>query len=387
MSTSPADPTSEWARLVDLIERVMAADDLLPQVIAGVRTIIAEVASLPVSDMTGHTRALLTAAGRALAARRGPTEAELAFVEQLAITRARQGIPIEVVLSAIRVSERAIWSRARELAEADGVSARLLLDARELYDDWAEAVRSRLIQAHRDAPRQDSGTPWDRDVEVMRRLLEGGSAATLAAAETGFPSGGGLWVLVTRSGDSESTRALRRLLDGRGTSLAAQLGDTLVGVLSRRPVVPAASQTSPGSTVVGLAGPAVAEEVGAAYRLAVSTVPTAEALGRAGVVHVSEVAGIVALRSRTDLAAVLVTQHRDAYADLGPSAVPVARTVRAWLEADRDTSATARSLFVHDNTVRNRVQRFTQATGIDPMSTFGALDAWWLCVSWLAEDA
>lgn len=136
----------DWPAVVDLIEQVCAEEDLMSASVAGVRTTVREVAALSPADIAGHTRALLAAATRALAAGRGPTEAELSFVEDLAVARARQGVPIEAVLRAIHVAERAIWSRARELA-ADRVRADLLLDVRELYDDWAEAVRTRLITA------------------------------------------------------------------------------------------------------------------------------------------------------------------------------------------------------------------------------------------------
>jgi hypothetical protein len=199
----------DWEAIVDLIERVLADDDLLPAVVAAVRSHVEESATLPVSDITGHTRVLLTAAGRAVAGRRAPTEAELTVVEQLAVNRSRQGIPIDVVLGSVRISERAIWARTRELAEAAEIAADSLLDARELYDDWADAVRTRLIRAHREAPRTRDA--WDRDAEAVRRLLEGGSVAALTAAERGFATGAGLWVLVTRSGDTASAAAVRRV--------------------------------------------------------------------------------------------------------------------------------------------------------------------------------
>ncbi|MET8518774.1 helix-turn-helix domain-containing protein [Nocardioides sp. NPDC004968] len=370
----------DWEAIVDLIERVLADDDLLPAVVAAVRSHVEESATLPVSDITGHTRVLLTAAGRAVAGRRAPTEAELTVVEQLAVNRSRQGIPIDVVLGSVRISERAIWARTRELAQAAGITADSLLDARELYDDWADAVRTRLIRAHRDAPRTHDA--WDRDAESMRRLLEGGSVAALTAAERGFAAGAGLWVLVTRPGDTVSTAAVRRLTDGSGVSLAAAVGDTLVAVVPGPPVF------RPGGTrpVVGIAGPVAAEELGVAHRLAVAAVPAAEATGLSGAVHIGDVAPAAALISRPDLAEALALRHRTAHLELGAAAEAVARTVRAWLEADRDAAAVARILFVHENTVRNRVQRFATVTGIDPHRTFGAISAWWLCQAWTADS-
>lgn len=360
-----------WDSVVDLIERVVGEDDLLPSVVTGVRTTVREVAGLAPADIAGHTRALLAAATRALAAGRGPTEAELSFVAELGDTRARQGVPIEAVLGAIHVAERAIWSRAREAAAEAGIETRLLLDVRELYDDWAEAVRARLIRAHRaaDTGRREAD---DRNLTILRRLLEGGSAAAPAAAEAGLPVTGGLWVLVARPGDAALEQALR----DRPQGLTGHLDGLLVGVLPQAPGTRAGA-------AAGLAGPAEPEELGAARRLALCALTAAESTGRTGVVHVADVAVLAAVADRADLSAVLTERHRPAWAALGSHAEPVALAVRAWLEAGREVAAAAERLFVHPNTVRNRVQRFAEVTGIDPYDTFGALNAWWLCRAWL----
>ncbi|MEV4282909.1 helix-turn-helix domain-containing protein [Actinoplanes xinjiangensis] len=360
----------DWTAVVDLIERVMGDEDLLPSVISGVRATVREVAVLPPSDIAGHTRALLTAATRALADRRGPTEAELSFVEELGVTRARQGVPIEAVLGAIHVAERAIWARAREVGRAEGVSAERLLDARELYDDWADAVRGRLISAHRATKTPADPRAGSRDAAILRRLLQGGSAAALAVAEAGLPADDGLWVLVARPGFDE--RALRE----QPPVVCTVVGDLFVGVLSRAPSVPATA---------GLAGPAAPDEMAPVQRLALAALITAESTGRTGVVHIADVAWQAALTARADLAAALLDRHRHAWANLGPNAEPVAHAVLAWLESDRDVTVAGGRLFVHPNTVRNRVRRFTEVTGIDPAGTFGAVNAWWLCRTWLRE--
>lgn len=382
MSKETRRENADWSAVIDLIERVMAEDDLLPHVVAGVRATVSEVAVLPVADVATHTRALLTAATRALAARRGPNEAELAFVAELAETRARQGIPIEAVLGAIHMAGRAIWARARELAADEGIGEGQLLDARELYDDWSETVRSRLIRADRDARSQRVDRRRDRQSELVRRLIDGGSAASLAAAEAGFGDST-LWVLVARLGEERAEEALRRILERDPKSLCAPTADTLVGVSTRRPAMPAGLTVDPG-WVIGLAGPVGTDEVALGHRLAASAVPAAEASGRAGVVHVADVASAVALLTRSDLSAVLMARHDAARRELRDTARPVAESVIAWVQRDRDTNAAADALFVHANTVRNRIQRFTQVTGIDPAASFGAVDAWLVCQGWLS---
>ncbi len=363
-------PQHDWAQVIDLIEGVVGEDDLLPSVVAGVRTMVREIGVLPPADIAGHTRVLLAAATRAIAARRRPTEAELSFVAELGTARARQGVPVEAVLGAIHVVERAIWSRARQRAARDGVPSGLLLDARELYDDWSDAVRARLIVAHRAAEVDPTRPAVERDEAVVRRLLEGGSVAALAAAEAGLPTAGGLWVLVARTGETYKRVHLQAHVDG-----------LLVGVLTREPTL---------STVAGragLAGPTGPEELAAARRLAAHALAAAEATGRTGLVHAADVATLAAINDRADLAAVLLARHQAAWEALGTGVEEVARAVCAWLEADRHVPSAAGPLFVHPNTVRNRVQRFTAATGIDPHTTFGGVDAWWLCHSWLTYQA
>ncbi|WP_092544923.1 helix-turn-helix domain-containing protein [Actinoplanes derwentensis] len=347
-----------WTAVVDLIERVMVDEDLLPSVVSGVRANVREVAVLPPSDIAGHTRALLTAATRALAARRGPTEAELSFVAELGVTRARQGVPIEAVLGAIHVAERAIWARAREVARAEGVDADRLLDARELYDDWADAVRSRLITAHRTT--KATADPRPRDAAILRRLMQGGSSAALAVAEAGLPANGRLWVLVARPGFDERY------------PLCAIVDDLFVAVSARMPTARATA---------GLAGPAEPDQLAPARNLALAALTTAESTGRTGIVHIADVAWQAALTDRTDLAGALLDRHQRARATLGPNAEPVARAVLAWLDSDRDVTAAGASLFVHPNTVRNRVRRFAEVTGVDPAGP----NAWWLCRTWLRE--
>ncbi|MCC5037018.1 helix-turn-helix domain-containing protein [Streptomyces sp. WAC 00631] len=374
----------DWPPVVDLIERVVGEDDLLPSVVATVRTMVQEIAALPSADIAGHTRALLAAATRALAARRGPTEAELSFVEELAVTRARQGVSIESVLAAVHVAERAIWSRARELAAGAGVAPERLLDARELYDDWAEAVRGRLITAHRATGADREPPSGGRDAALLRRLFAGGSAAALAAAEAGLPAAGGLWVLVARPEDAAAApeRAPR---DPGAPALSALVDGLLVAVHARRPPARTARAVRAGAAA-GLAGPGDPEGLAFVRRLAVAALAAAEAAGRSGVVHIAEVAALAAVVDRADLAAVLLDRHEAALTGLGANAGPVALAVRAWLETDRDVPAAAERLFVHPNTVRNRIQRFSAVTGIDPAGTFGAVDAWWLCRAWLARS-
>ena len=371
----------EWSPVVVLIDQISTDERLLSGVVASVRTMVRESATLTTADIVGHTRALIFAATRALADRRAPSETELSFVEDFASTRARQGVPLESVLGAVRVSERTIWSRARELAPTSGVSAELLFDVRELYDDWAEAVRSRLVVAHRAASAESKPSVLDRDASLMRRLLEGGTTAALAAAEAGLPMKQGLWLVVGHAEDADAwRRVLTQAAPGGTPPLVARVDGWFWAVTRGDP-----SGGARGSGLAGgYAGPADAEGLAAARRLAVAALGAIQSTGSARLVHVAEVATQAAMSDRSDIAAMLGAHYGAAWRELGQAAEPIARAVLAWLDASRDVTVAANALFVHPNTIRNRVQRFTETTGIDLTTVFGATDAWWLCTTRLA---
>lgn len=365
---------SDWDQIADLIERVVAAPDLMDDVVEEVRASIREISGLEASDVARHTRALLAAATRAIASRRGPTEAELSFVEDLAVTRAHQGVPIHAVLSAIHVAERRIWARAKVVAAETGVDPALVLDARELYDDWAQEVRARLLQAHRSV--EMNGRATESDADSVRRLLQGGSAASLAAAAAGLPAAG-LHVLVSPHPDRGGlTGVVRRTRSGVVTDNPAET----VAVVRRLP-----GGLAQAAGPVGVAGPGTPQDVAVLYRQAAAAARAAQARGRTGCVDVADVATLAAQQDRGDLAALLVERHASAIDGLGRVADHTVATVRAWIECACDAERAAAREYVHANTVRNRVAALTAATGLDARDPFQAVDLWWLCVTWQAR--
>jgi hypothetical protein len=361
--------TSDWDEIVALIESVSSAPGVLSVAVDEVRSTSRTMATLDSADVARRTRDLMTAATRAIAARRGATEAELAFVEDLAITRAGQGIPIAEVLAAIHVASRRIWAETGALAREHGVDSALLLQARELYDDWAEAVRQRLIAAHRAAQDAARVVHRHRDDELVRRLLQGGSAAVLAAGEAGIAPDD---VYVGVAKDAEAIGWARSWVR---TSGVVGIDDAMVVVVSSR--LPRISGDV-GQTM-GVAGPGDVRELPHLRRLAISAATAAMVLGRSGAVHVADVAPIAALLERPDLVGSLAERHRQALDSLGPHRDAILDTVRLWLERGRDANVASRAAYVHPNTVRNRVTALCSATGLDPTDTFEAVALWWLC--------
>lgn len=62
----------------------------------------------------------------------------------------------------------------------------------------------------------------------------------------------------------------------------------------------------------------------------------------------------------------------------GAVGVEIRRTVETYLDCDRRIDDTAEALFLHRNTVRNRLTRLSGLTGLDLDRTDDLIVAWWL---------
>lgn len=365
--------------VVDLIEGVMADPGLMAGVVTEVRASIREISGLDPADVARHSRGLLAAATRALAERRAPTPSELSFVDDLALARARQGIPVHAVLSSIHVAERRIWATARSVARTQGIPAELVLEARGLYDDWIALVRERLIVAHTAALRSALGA---REDDLLRRLLAGGSAAALAArsAKLVTENDPQPTLLVGAAPDLVPEQAELVLTRLRTTSPGLSLGPT---GLDEGVVVAVWRRTPPRlelPVAMGISAPTPPESLPAALTQAITAARAARRRGLVGMVAAAHVATLSAIQTRDDLAGLLLHTHEEALARL-PRPEASLRTVRTWLECGRDADRTAEALFVHPNTVRNRVHAVCDALGLDLADPFQAVDLWWLCAA------
>ncbi|WP_408897026.1 PucR family transcriptional regulator [Nocardioides sp. R1-1] len=290
-------------------------------------------------------------------------------------TRAEQGVPYADVLQAFRVGSRFIWEVLVERAEPEDRDL-LLLAAADIWavsDQLATDVTDAYRRATADRARRDSqmravlvGSLLDGDADAMSYVgetagmldLGRGSEYVVVSAESPSPGSEGvadvervLRRVHVRSAwrldhdHQEGVVALRR---GFGVD---QLVDVLDGIARARVGV---------STVV-----ARLDDIPEACRQArvacASVSPGASAVGRFG----ADPLGVL-LAGSPDQARMLVD------AVLGPVlALPaedrdvVFATVRAWLAASGSTSAAARELHVHRNTVRYRIRRLEELTGRD----------------------
>ena len=361
----------DWRAIVELLDVVSSRPSLVAGTVRSVRERVDSIGRLPPDDVARHTRALLAAASRAIAERRGPSAAELDFIEELATTRARQQIPIEAVLTAIHLAGQAVWQEARQVAGEREVPADLLLDAREVYEQWAEAVRARLIVAHRAAEVLQTRSLIDRRTALLRRAIGGGPEAAVALGDAGFAATSHCWIVHAHPADTTAATRLESALRTDVTDLFGMIDDALVGVTS---ACPTAVVVPP----VGLVGPLDSAELHRGAGWARQAWAAAAVRGRTGPVPIASVALEATLLDRDHLADHVAGARFARLAGEGEFAATLAATVATLAEQGGHVPRTAAALFVHPNTVRHRVRRFSELTGLDPDDPFDLVTAWWL---------
>src|SRR5919198_4334415 len=177
-ATSGASPAAAVVgALVAEIETEL--DPLVGAIGERIRTEIPDFRRLPHDTLAAAIRGNVTRALTALRDVRAPTDAELEQAGAIGRERAEQGLTVDAVLHAYRISITAVWSRFGELARERGADVASVLAFSEPLWVWADAVMDIVGTAHREVELEQAREEQQRRDAFVLALLSG----TLDAAE------------------------------------------------------------------------------------------------------------------------------------------------------------------------------------------------------------
>ncbi|MFF3085148.1 PucR family transcriptional regulator [Streptomyces nojiriensis] len=322
---------------------------------------------LPRADVDAHVRFFLEAGIRALAAgRTAATEAELEAARAYGARRAADGVPAEDVLLSFYVAFRAVWEETSDvLAQRDDLGE--LLPAMERTMLWVQYITSEVGAGHRDAL---AGASMAR-LAASRRLAEALDDPTVPESELhtalerlGFDPEGGfhLWVS-RRTADASRLRAIQsRLEDGPGRFVVLDTpGEVVVVGQGWQPAAQteeALLEDGGGPVGVGLvrSGPAGARRsIGDARRA------LRAGGGRPGAHRYADIWPFALI---ADVGAGHVPLL-DGALDTARSHPHLGEAVREFADHGFSVAAASRVLSVHANTLRYRLDRWQELTGLD----------------------
>jgi PucR C-terminal helix-turn-helix domain len=342
-------------------------DALVDAIVVRIRAEVPDFRRLPAGTLARAVRGNVTRALAALKDLRPPTADELERAAAVGRERAEQGLSVDAVLHAYRISISAVWSRFGEMARERGTNVTSVLAFSETLWLWGDAVMEVVGQAHREVELQLAREEQQRrDAFVLAVLL-----GTIDADELSRESGGyGL------NPDQEYVAFRARSLDGAGPPrrLAAELTTAL-----DRDLVGLSSERAPALTgvVVGVGPPARLGALPGAFAQASRALQTALAFGQEGTFSLADLSIRPAILSDEALGAAFTERHLEPLAALGRLGAELEDTLRVWFEQEMRIEETAKALHVHPNTLRHRLRRFEEATGANLRRPADLIELWW----------
>jgi hypothetical protein len=376
VAATTRSPEAAAARTVRRLVADLEAelDALVDRIVERIREEIPDFRRLPV-DTLG--RAVRGNVGRALAALRDlrpPRPAELEGSAAVGRERAEQGLAVDAVLHAYRISVTAVWSRFGELARERGADVTSVLAFSETLWLWADAVMDVVAAAHRDVELQRTREEQQqRDAFVYAALLGTTDPVELrrdSAAHHVDPERPYVPFRARATGGAGPPSRRVALALAGDDGLVAALDHDLIG-LAARPPVPIAG------VCAGIGPSARLAELPGAFALAGRALQTALAFGQEGVFSLSDLSIRPAILVDAALGDAFVVRYLEPLAALGRLGAELETTLRTWFDQGMHIEDTARSLHVHPNTLRHRLRRFEQATDANLKRPADLIELWW----------
>ncbi|WP_051400223.1 helix-turn-helix domain-containing protein [Haloechinothrix halophila] len=323
------------------------------------------------ADLRATNRHNMVAILSQLAGVKGPG---LAAPGETGRKRAEQRMPLAAVLRAYRIGTGYVWGKLIEVAGQDPDAAQALLelatDVWGLVDDYSQALTAAYQDAvteqmRRDARARDAAL----DALLAGDLLEGARLFDCAAMLRLPHHGTFTVVCAAASPAEEAVPGVEGALAWRGVRSAWRVErDAHVGVVSLTERVPLddlcsylrTHTTAPVGVSAAYSSLDGTHQAARQARLAVAAAPE----GSCEVIRYDQASIPILLASAPDAAAELVQAVLGAVLQLpGRDREVLLGTVDAWFAAKGEPSAAGERLHCHRNTVRYRLNRFTELTG------------------------
>src|SRR5215204_1708603 len=212
--TTPGPPPDAAAVVGSLVAEIETElDGLVDAIGERIRKEIPDFRRLAVETLATAIRGNVTRALRALRDVRAPTDAELEQAAAIGRERAEQGLTVDAVLHAYRITITSVWSRFGEVARERGADVASVLAFSETLWLWADAVMDIVAGAHREIELEQAREEQQRRDAFVLALLTG----TLSAAE------------LRRESATHGLDADRAFVPFRARAAAHRVGTALAG--------------------------------------------------------------------------------------------------------------------------------------------------------------
>ncbi len=309
-----------------------------------------------------------------------PSDSELDAFREHARARASEGFPPDMIPANFRRGARFAW---RALLEAATEAERpALLESADLLFEYIDRVSRVYSEGYESAARSNAAS--------AEEIAAGAALRRICAEEPPVPEDRQLAeridfaleraarpfvIALPRATPSSHADLAARLRQHR--ALAASEGRRVVGLTGRRAAWRELNVDP--QAVIAQAPPAIGSERGHALDELRDVVHLAAARGRSGEVEIADYLPELLLRRSPRIASQLQAR---VYSPLDGDHAELAHTLDELIKNNFEKGRVAAALPVHRNTLRDRIARIAELTGVDLETSEGRGLAW---LAWLAR--
>ncbi|BAH55478.1 helix-turn-helix domain-containing protein [Rhodococcus opacus] len=361
----------EWASVRRLCDRALAS---LPELASGVtgrvRADLPEYAMVPRDEHLADVAELHRRRIKEIAERRPPDATDLELVVTLAHHRARQGIPIEVLLGSYHVGDRELW---RTLCDLAGDALPVLPSVAALMMESLHVIGAALSAAHGDITRAQQGhriTLSQRFVELLEGRQLDAETERIADALDFDPQGEFIALLWRRVGDQSAlSRELEDEMTRSGARIAYAYNDLDVHLVAQGTSLPNIVGIATGNLADGQVGVGMIRGglVGAMMSLCDARFAIAATSKARPVARFADVWPYSCVAVNENLIEPLIAGA----VETARAHPHLAEAVLAYASSDMSVARTAKGMHLHANTVTYRLERWTRLVSWDPRTFDG----------------
>ncbi|MFF5075472.1 PucR family transcriptional regulator [Actinoplanes sp. NPDC000266] len=376
--TTLDDPTRRKVRLaVDRLREVQ--NSFGHRFLAIARERIPDYQVLTDAEIRDNAQKFMDTLVAELTAMRVPDAALRDLLIAYATDRMARGISPEVLALGYQLGSRAMLAQFDEVGAHVGLPAELMLAVHDSTWEFANEASGVFLRIQRDLAIEKAHFDAERRSVFAGEVLGGTLPAQQILHDAhlfGLDPRARHVPLAARAASPGDAEAVRQAIASAlrlpaGHILVADMGAGLGFIAPKLP------ERLTGHLVA--AGPAAPlDQLHAGYTEAVLALDTAQRFGQSGLVRLAGLGPRPLVLSVPAVADGLSVRHLHALDSAGRANVDIEETTRVYLECDQDVREVAQRLSIHQNTVRYRVQRFTELTELDLRRTEDLVTAWWL---------
>ncbi|MGO3146825.1 MAG: PucR family transcriptional regulator [Leucobacter sp.] len=304
--------------------------------------------------------------------REGELDSEITISHHVGVSRARAGIPLTALMTAIRNDFTVLWEALIEVSSPN--DAELIIRhtgiVLRIVDQYVGQTQQAYVAEQRRMDEQASSQRQGLIAELFREPHPPRERVLAIAATLGIPAETRISIAVAIGDDIESLRVFVSEYERAGASVYTHhSGDALLAFTPT--VFPA------GSRLAEIRSQLLAQRVGVISTNGVHELRQAASAARelAGLLTPEEQGAMDWTRGWARLAnhalletgTPVIADVHSALAECGPAErARLEEAVKSYLTTG-NISVSASQLFCHRNTLTNRLRRFAELTGVDPL--------------------